>query len=557
MAPASLNAARGWITFCWLCGLGCVLPLAVVHAADFRFGDGIGVKLNGLATAGTMIRTESPDPGVLGNTAAKQVGLTGQLNGNTGNSDLNFRSGQPVSSVLQTHVNLEIRRHDFGMAAQVGAWRDFALEDGDRPYGNIPNGFEAHAPLSDHGFAPSARFSNVQLRDLYLFDTFEGSDQTRLHLRLGRQVVRWGAAQMTGGGVDLLNATDVPAQQRPGAPPEAGRVPLGMLYANLTMGQEWGVEGILPYEFRANVMPGCGTFFAAVNYAPTGCHYASVIGTLSDADTLATGMYPKRNPDAMASHSGQYGISVRYQPGGWNTEWRAYRMRYHSRAPGIRIFNPEIAGGYGTLTTRLTDPNGLRYALIYPESIDLYGASFAARLNPSLQIFGEVAYRPNQPLNLNASDLIAAFVGRSATSALNLAKGSNGIPPGGLFDGYDRFKVTTATLGVHKTLPDAWGSERMDLRGEVGWSHVEGLPDPGILRYGRSDAYGIGAVNGQPCSDTSSAQKSCAHDGYITSDAWGYRLRFSAGYPDLFRAVRLTPSLMFAHDVQGYSYDGT
>ncbi|MBF0126881.1 MAG: DUF1302 domain-containing protein [Magnetococcales bacterium] len=538
-------------------GFALTLPVVSAQATDLRFGDGIGLKFSGTLTVGSMIRTESPDPSVLGMTAAKRVGLTGQLNGNTGNSDLNFRSGQPVSSVLKANLNLEIERHDFGIAARAEAWHDYTLENGDRPYGNIPNGFQSNVPLSDHGFAPEAQFSNLQLEEFYLFGKFDLNDQTRLDLRFGRQVIPWGVAQWVGGGINIINPFDHPAQQRPGALPQESRVPLGMLYANLSSGKEWGLDGFLPYEFRPNVMPGCGTFFATVNYAPTGCNYASVIGSLPDSDTLATGMYPKRGEDEEASNSGQYGISLRHTPTAWNTEWRAYLMNYHNRAPGIRIFNPDIAGGYGTLATRLTDPNGLRYAMIYPENVHLYGVSFATSLDSSLRIFGELAYRPNQPVSLNASDLIAAFVARSPTSALNLTRNSNAIPPGGTFDGYDRFSITTASLGANKTLPATWGAERLNLGGEIGWSHVEGLPNPGVLHYGRSDAYGIAAINGQPCTDTSVAQKSCAHDGFVTTDAWGYRLRLSASFPDVFLATKLTPSLMFSHDVKGYSYDGT
>jgi hypothetical protein len=53
------------------------------------------------------------------------------------------------------------------------------------------------------------------------------------------------------------------------------------------------------------------------------------------------------------------------------------------------------------------------------------------------------------------------------------------------------------------------------------------------------------------------AGKTCSSDGYITSFAWGYRLLVSAKYNQLFEGVTITPSLYFASDVSGYSYDGT
>jgi len=335
-----------------------------------------------------------------------------------------------------------------------------------------------------------------------------------------------------------------------------------MIYGNLASGREWGVEGYVQYEFRPTVLPGCGTFFQTTNYAPTGCNYVPVLGgapfNINDPTAFTTGQYVHRNPDVNARDSGQKGVSLRYSATELNTDFRAYAMNYHNRMPSIRVTNPNVAGGYGALTTtRLSDPNGLKYGLIYAEDIRLYGLSFNTSLDPSMRVFGEIAYRPNQPLNLNASDLVAAFFARSPTSALNRAKNTNAIAPGGTFDGYDRFKVTTASIGANKVFPNAWGAERLILSGELGWSHAGVLPDVGVQRYGRLDDYGVAAINGIACTDTTAAQKSCAHDGFVTSNAWGYRARLSANYPGAFLGAMLTPSLLFTHDVSGYSYDGT
>ena len=415
--------------------------------------------------------------------------------------------------------------------------------------------------MSDQGFDPAAKFSNIQLADAYAFGRFNLASDTALDLRAGRQRVDWGVARMVGGGIDVVNPRDNAARVRPGALPQETRVPVGMVYANLASGGPWGADGFVQYEFRPNVLVPCGTFFDTAYYAPPGCNYASVLGSFNvdDQTALAKGLYPKRGPDVMASDSGQYGLSLRYAASAFNSDIRAYAMNYHSRTPSIRGTNPNVAGGYGSLAsfTRLTDPNGLKYAMVYAEDIRLYGLSFAAKPDAGLRLYGELAYRPNQPISLNLSDLVSAFLSRSPYSSLNLAKNSNAIPPGGSFDGYDRFKVTTASLGSNKILPAPWGAEQLSLVGELGWSHVQGLPDPGLLRYGRTDDYGVAAINGYPCVDTSVAQKTCAHDGFVTSNAWGYRLRLAASYPGLFFGATLTPSLSFAHDVSGYAYDGS
>jgi hypothetical protein len=140
------------------------------------------------------------------------------------------------------------------------------------------------------------------------------------------------------------------------------------------------------------------------------------------------------------------------------------------------------------------------------------------------------------------------------------------IPAGGSFDGFDRFGVTTLNLGGNKVWPKAMGAERIVLSGELGWSHVAGLPDPQVMRYGRPLSYGTAPwlVNGalSPCSEAAPGLsgvtgKTCTTDGFITSDAWGVRVRAAATYANALAGATLTPSLLVAKDLDGYSYDGT
>ena len=50
----------------------------------------------------------------------------------------------------------------------------------------------------------------------------------------------------------------------------------------------------------------------------------------------------------------------------------------------------------------------------------------------------------------------------------------------------------------------------------------------------------------------------CQNDGYVTDDSWGYRIRLSADYNNVFDSgVTVTPSVFWAHDVDGVSMDPT
>lgn len=532
-------------------------------ALDFTLGEQLQAKLTGTLTLGTIVRTEDPDRALLGPLSSARLGLGGaELGGNAGSADLNFKKGRPVSTVAKGLFDFELARGGFGVLVRARAWVDQELEDGNRPYGNIPNGFAQNVPLSDDGFDRQARFSNALIAEANVFGRLQFGSDNSLELRAGRQVLSWGPAQLIGGGLNIVNPVDVPATQRPGALPEEGRLPVGMVTAKLALGPAWSLDSWAQYEFRHVVLPPCGTFFASANYAPTGCNYVSVLGGagVNDPVGLASGRFPKRNPDVDAGDSGQFGLSFGWRNPAIGAELRAYAANYHSRAPSIRVTNPDVNGGFGVLganPTRLTDPNGLKYAMLFAEDIRLFGLSAATALSPTSRVYAEFAYRPNQPLGLNASDLIAAFLTRAPNTALQLAKNTNALAPGASFDGYDRFKVSTLTLGGGMAWPNLAGASRVTLGAELGWSRVNALSDPGTLRYGRSDDYGTAAVTGgAACVDNTLAKKACALDGFVTPNAWGWRVRLAATYAGVLGAS-WTPSLTVAHDVEGYSYDGT
>jgi hypothetical protein len=548
-------------------GIAIVLTLAgavsSAPAAEFKLNEEIGLTITGTITAGTGIRTEELSPAAYGSIAGTRVGRNdGLLVNNAGSPNLNFEDGSAYSTVVKGIADFDIHGKNLGAFARLQGWYDFELSNGDRPYGNFPNGFTQNVPLSDNGFAREAEFSGIMFTDAFVYGKLNFAPERTLDVRVGRQVVSWGTSQFTTGGINVVNPTNFAAFQRPGFVAQELKIPVGMVYANFAQSKQWGVDGFVQYEFRHDVISGCGTYLNIATFAPTGCLQANVL-PISEATTFRTGAYVHRLEDINASDSGQFGLSLRYAPAALDTEFRAYAMNYHSRMFSVRGTNPNVAGGFGSLAppafSRLTDPNGVKYALIYPEDIELYGLSFNSRLGRATRLFGEFAYRPNQPLSINFADLADAFVARNPNSILNRpASGKNALalPPGATFDAYDRYNVTTTTIGLGQGLPGVLGADRIIFAGELGWSHVVNLPDPSALRYGRSEAYGVAAVPGAPCVDVYPG-KTCALNGFITENAWGYRARISATYNEAFFGASLTFALLFLHDVDGYSYDGT
>lgn len=552
-------------------------------AADFKIGDSIEGKFNSTLTLGTQIRSDSPNPDDFATTPAAFVpgSPKGKLSGQTGGSDLNYNKGDTISTVVKGAFDLDLKKDNIGVFARANVWSDLAQGHNSVPYGNYANGFAANTPLSDKGFADSAKFNNAELRDYYAYGKFDLGEGKSVDAKLGRQVLSWGGAQMVSGGINsAINPSDYAPQFRAGALPNDSKLPLGMLSAKLATAGDWNVEGFLPYEFRSAVLPGCGGFFDTASAFPQGCNMAAILtppnvplATASEAAQLQNGQYLHRGTDVNASDSGQFGLSFGYKAKDSSTAWRGYAMNTHSSMLNVRMTVENINGGYATFTpgttgagaqavsaavNRLSDANnGLKYSNVYAENTQLVGLSFNNQLNPAAAVYGELAYRPNQPISMNSADVVAAFALRQKTSFLAVNKGILNIAPGGTFDAYDRFGVVTGNIGSSKVFPKALGAERVVLVGEVGISHINDLPDQNTMRYGRPLAYGTAANKvGAACTDTVPG-KTCTNDGFITSGAWGIRLLASATYANALAGASLTPSLLVAQDMDGYSYDNS
>jgi hypothetical protein len=97
------------------------------------------------------------------------------------------------------------------------------------------------------------------------------------------------------------------------------------------------------------------------------------------------------------------------------------------------------------------------------------------------------------------------------------------------------------------------GAAGLNWGAEVVYKGVPDLPDPSQVRFGRSDIFGQGPVNG--VCPPPAAPVSCTSDGYVSRHAWGYRLFAGLRYANVTEGVDLVPSVLFGHDVKGWSGD--
>lgn len=254
-----------------------------------------------------------------------------------------------------------------------------------------------------------------------------------------------------------------------------------------------------------------------------------------------------RLKDQKARDSGQWGAALRWQTD--NTEYGFYAMNYHSRvpflaykAPGANLYS-DLNSVLGTaIGNGITNPEVLEgllaatvfgnsnYFMDYPEDIRLYGVSFATTLPTGTAWSGEVSYRPNAPVALNAADMLVGTLAPYDAGLSNIQ-----VAPDGKVRGYNRKEVTQIQSTLIHTFDQVLGAEQLALVGEAAYVHVAGLESKHKTRYGRDTVYG----------DTRNA-------GYTTKNSWGYRASASLEYSNVFAGVNLEPNIALSHDVSGY-----
>ena len=520
----------------------------LASAAELELGEWKG-SINTTVVVGTQTRMQSQDQKLMfkANGASQGMGgnaLTGQ---NDDDSNLNYKKGDQVSTVLKAYSEMRLKREDTEVVLAAKAWYDYGQSHDDRPWGNYPNGYRAGEPLSDNGFDSLAKFSGVALMNAYVGQRFSIGGQA-LDVRLGNQVLQqWGERSSIGGGLAAISPIDIGAFRRPGALAAESTIPVPQITARWQFVDNQSVEAFYQFMFRHSELPGCGTYFAASDYLAEGCNGVFPGGAQTDGAKLAAGNFVKRTGTVEPDDGGQFGLAYRLRLGPINTNLALYFAQYHNRLPNLDVVKSTRATPYIP-----GDPGGLnaQYGTEYADNVRVWGLSFDSKV-ASATVFGELTYRPNQPLGLNGTDLLNAFLSKTAPTPLR--QDAINTAAGGTFQAFDRKQMLQLQLGVLQPFKDVLGADTLILAGEAGYRRYPNLPDVNQRRYGRSTVFGLGPVNGV----CTAATATCSNDGYVTEDSWGYRLRASARYPGLLAGADLVPTIGFAHDVKGWTHDNT
>ncbi|MBC3412153.1 DUF1302 domain-containing protein [Pseudomonas sp. SWRI107] len=554
------------------------LPLAVslastlaspAFAVSFNIGE-IEGQFDSSLSVGASWSTASPNKNLIGaNNGGKGLSQTSD------DGHLNFKKGETFSKIFKGIHDLELKYGDTGVFVRGKYWYDFELKDEHREFKDI----------SDSNRKEGAQSSGGEILDAFVYHNYSIGDMPG-SVRFGKQVVSWGESTFIGGGINSINPIDVSAFRRPGSEVKEGLIPVNMFYVSQSLTDNLSAEAFYQVEWDQTVVDNCGTFFSQPDIIADGC--TDNLRVLSSARTLNglpagvrgllaangvnyndEGVLVRRGADRDARDSGQFGVAFRYMFEPLDTEFGAYFMNYHSRAPIFSatgasqgVFD-RIAALPANLQALIVAGNS-QYFVEYPEDIRLYGLSFSTTLPTGTAWSGELSYRPNAPVQLNSTDIL--FAGVTPIGGFNDASVLKGTP-GQDLHGYRRKEITQFQTTFTHFLDQVMGASRLTLVGEVGVTYVGGLESTSKARYGRDPVYGPGELPNGTCqtlnagtiggsglgTSTANLSRNCNSDGFTTSTSWGYRARAIWEYPDVFSGVNLKPSVAWSHDVSGYS----
>jgi len=509
---------------------GSMLAALPAHAFQFQSDDG-GVKgsFDTTVSFGMQFSTESRH---LSNVAISNGGTSrAATNGDDGL--LNFKSGDPISTLFKATHDLDVKYQNFGLFARGSYYYDETASNKNNP------SFAA---------SKSRLGSGGEILDAYVRAEGEVGGR-KLVMRLGNQVINWGEGTFLPNSISSTSPLDLPRLRAPGAELKEALLPTPIFLLTQEITDSFTLEAYYQSGFRETRIDPRGSFFSTSDilseggdkiYAGIGRRFDNnsplVPPASPPAATLATGAvgqaWMNRASDREPGNSGQYGISARLGLPSIDTELGFYYLVYHSRTPILSFVR-------GTPSSVLGQGSGYYFA-DYPENIQLYGLSFNTVGPAGIALQGEVSYRPNQPLQLPGTDLFLLAAGFPLTQF--------GAPPavGTVIDGYKRAPMTQIQVTATKSFGPQFGAGQFVTVGEIGFTHinVSGGPFNG-------PGTGLPYLQAAASNVASGALGSAQPGGYLTSDSWGYRLAASLTYSNAIGAIGLTPRVAFAHDVSG------
>ncbi|MET1077306.1 MAG: DUF1302 domain-containing protein [Pseudomonas sp.] len=525
------------------------------------------------------------------------------INADDGNR--NFDTGL-VSEVYKVTSDLSARYENYGLFLRGTAHYDTQIMDKRTDYLDTVDGIERPSQSfpDDQRFTEETRHTagrTGQILDAYVSGNWD-LGELPLSARVGRQVFSWGEGVFYRGGINSTNPVDASKFHLPGAELKEVLVPMEALSFNLGLSDNLSMEAFYQWRWKESRLDPVGTYFSDTDLFADGGQtvystdsnplLAELLNNYALASSLqiggigqgpfgpnsytngSTGTFKVANvgEDIEADDSGQFGVTLRYVAESLNaTEFAVYLINYHAKEPQLAVDLSGYQGVDGSDPIWAVLPAEALPGLAtldlagnaqarrdYVEDIRLYGFSFNTTLG-DMSVSGEVAYRPNTPISIAATDDILGDVllpGLAGVSQVwdRATPGAQACTPvagkslcrGSLFENYERAETFNLSLsGVYNFGP-LLSFDSLFGVAELASQHIRGS-DLSYLAWDGSERQFTSAA------DKAYVDPAHGDKEQIDRDSYGYTLLLSGSWNDVYRGVKLTPYAVFQHDFQGNS----
>ncbi|MDO9235357.1 MAG: DUF1302 domain-containing protein [Aquabacterium sp.] len=560
--------------------MGAVFVAAQAQAGEVTLDNGATVEWKMGASLGSSVRMAGPDRELIG-VGNGGTGINGMDDGN-----LNFKKGSVFSTLAKFDAEMTVKQDGMGLVLGGRAWFDHRLKNRGVNHGSNANGYVQGSRLDDSQYDSGSKFTNTELGNAYAFGSFDITPSTNLSVKAGNQVVNWGQSLFIPG-VNNFGAFNATEANRAGAQVKDILLPIPQISANLGLGGGLSIEAFYQLAWKKSVLDGCGTYWSLAD--SLNCSNRAVVSgdvtmnianaalglgnpALSSDYYLHSVLTPAMGgPFASAANTtflatvgselkpkddGQFGLSATYNAESIDTEFGVYYANYHARTPIISYLNtPSVGPSFWF--NRLPSQIFWDYSA---QNIHVLAGS-ASTVVGGWSLMGEASFTKDIPVQINPVDLIVA---RTGAGNADLIARVAATPLGGVFHAYDLKNKTQLQVSTVKIFPSFVNADSLTLIGELGVQHWSGIGDPYTsTRYGRGFGFGYADSSARSCAQAASSSqntgtnKHCENKGFVTSNAWGYRILAELSYPDLFLGVNFKPRMFISHDVKGYSADST
>ncbi|MGZ2930805.1 DUF1302 domain-containing protein [Pseudomonas aeruginosa] len=575
-----------------------LLPLlgGQAQAVEFSFLDNeVSGSLDTTLSYGTLWRVQGQDKS------------NNDINTNDGNR--NFDTGL-VSEVYKITSDLEATWRNYGVFIRGTAFYDTQIMDKRNDYysHNDPSQPSQSYPHDDRFTSQTRDIAGhkAEILDAYVYGSWDIGNMP-LSARFGRQVFNWGEGIFYRGGVNTTNPVDAAKYRLPGSELKEVLMPVEALSFNIGLTDNLSMETFYQWNWKETRLDPVGTYFSETDLFADGGNtgysdftgtaldtpvpgFGNVIGlyqalgnnpllsgALKNTGLYANGVTPAYGnvmkvssigKDLNARNDGQFGVAFRYIAEELNsTEFGFYFVNYHSKEPTLYADIGDYAGAdlaalantlrpiAGNLAEALA--NGLVTADVmgninarreFAEDIRMYGFSFNTTVGDA-SVFGELAYRPNLPIGIAATNDLIGDLAHGAAEAANggqINVGGQMVGLGGQIHNYERVEAFNTSLGTIYNFGPSLSFDSLTGVAELASEHLRGSSLK-YTAYDGSTRYYAGRGNNSYVSGGDRGDQ-------VNRNAYGYTLLLSGTWNDVFAGVNVSPYVVYKDDFEGNSY---